>query len=144
MPGDMRAFNRAIVEEFRANNGKVDNEMLRDARLVLLTTTGVESGRAHTVPLGDFSEDAGRVVLWASAMGAPKHPAWYRNLAANPRVVVERPDEDGAVRRVEATAVTATGADRERLFAALKSASPAVAAHQDRTDREIPLVVIDC
>lgn len=84
MPGDMRAFNRAIVEEFRANNGKVDNEMLRDARLVLLTTTGVESGRAHTVPLGDFSEDAGRVVLWASAMGAPKHPAWYRNLAANP------------------------------------------------------------
>ncbi|GAA1958157.1 nitroreductase/quinone reductase family protein [Amycolatopsis minnesotensis] len=116
VPSDMRAFNQAVVEEFRANNGKVDNEMLRGARLVLLTTTGAKSGRAHTVPLGDVSDDAGRVVLWASAMGAPKHPAWYRNLAANPRVVVERPGEDGAVRRIEGTAVTATGADRERVI----------------------------
>ncbi|AHH99900.1 nitroreductase/quinone reductase family protein [Kutzneria albida] len=141
-PNDMRAFNRAIIEEFRANNGLVGHEALRGARIVLLTTTGVRTGKPHTTPLGDLGEEPGRTVLWASNLGAAEHPAWYRNLLARPEVVLERRTPAGVLERVEGRAVTATGQERERLLAALRASRPEIAAHQDRTDREIPLVVV--
>lgn len=144
MPQDMKAVNRAIVEEFRANDGVVSDERLRRGKLVLLTTTGAKTGREHTVPLGDFSDDDRRVVLWASAIAAPKHPAWYSNLVANPAVVIERRGVGGHLERIESTATTAEGAERERYFALLSRDHPHVAAHQDRTERQIPIVVIDC
>ncbi|GDY29292.1 nitroreductase/quinone reductase family protein [Gandjariella thermophila] len=143
VPSDVRAFNRAIIEEFRANNGRVSHDMLRDAALVLLTTTGAKSGRPHTTPLAYFTDGPGRIVLWASAMAAPAHPAWYHNLAANPRVAIELPGDSGTVRRFEGMASTAQGAERERLFDMLREASPHIAAHQERTDRQIPLVVVE-
>jgi deazaflavin-dependent oxidoreductase (nitroreductase family) len=141
MPGDIKAVNRAIIEEFRANDGVVRDERLRRGKLVLLTTTGAKTGREHTVPLGDFSDDDRKVVLWASAIAAPKHPAWYTNLVANPAVVIERKGADG---HLESTARTAQGAERERLFALLSRDHPHVAEHQERTEREIPIVVVDC
>lgn len=144
MPSDMKAVNRAIVEEFRANDGTVRDERLRRGKLVLLTTVGAKSGREHTVPLGDFSDDDSRVVLWASAIGAPKHPAWYTNLVADPAVVIERKGTDGHLERIESTATTARGAERERYFELLSRDYPHVAAHQERTAREIPIVVVDC
>jgi deazaflavin-dependent oxidoreductase (nitroreductase family) len=142
MPHDIKAVNRAIIEEFRANDGVVTDERLRRGKLVLLTTTGAKTGREHTVPLGDFSDDENSVLLWASAIGAPKHPAWYSNLVANPAVVVERKGANGHLVRIETTAVTAKGADRERALALLSQNYPHVAAHQELTDREIPIVVI--
>ncbi|GAB2974737.1 nitroreductase family deazaflavin-dependent oxidoreductase [Amycolatopsis acidiphila] len=144
MPADIKAVNRAIIEEFRANDGVVSDERLRRGKLVLLTTVGAKSGREHTVPLGDFSDDDGKVLLWASAIGAPRHPAWYSNLVANPAVVVERKGADGHLERVESTAVTAEGPERERFLALLSRDHPHVAVHQERTEREIPIVVIDC
>ncbi|WP_204070204.1 nitroreductase/quinone reductase family protein [Sphaerisporangium krabiense] len=143
MPNDMQAFNRAIVEEFRARNGQIANEMLKDTPLVLLTTTGARSGRSHTTPLGFFADGPGRIVLWASAMAAPVHPAWYHNLTAHPKVTIELKTEDGVVKTFEGVASTARGAERERLFGILAANSSGIAAHQSRTDREIPLVVIE-
>lgn len=141
VPDDVHAFNRSIIDEFRANNGRVSHEMLKNARLVLLTTTGARTGRPRTTPVAYFDDGPGRIVLWASARAAATHPAWYHNLAANPRVTIELGTGDG-VTRLAGTASTAHGTERDRLLDALRSASPAMAAHQDRTEREIPLVVI--
>lgn len=144
MPTDIKAFNRSIIDEFRANNGKISDERLQGGRLVLLTTTGARSGQPHTVPLGDLSDDPSRIVLWASALAAKSHPAWYHNLAAHPRVTIERKGEAGTLERFEGTAVVTKGTERDRFLDMLKSTRPEIAAHQDQTDREIPLIVIDC
>jgi deazaflavin-dependent oxidoreductase (nitroreductase family) len=142
MPDDIRAFNRSVVEEYRATGGRITQGRLKGANLVLLTTVGARTGRPHTTPLGRFLEGPGYVVLWASAAAAPSHPDWYRNLTAEPRVTVELVD-GGELRRREGTARTARGAERERLLAELRAARPEIAAHQDRTEREIPLVVVE-
>jgi deazaflavin-dependent oxidoreductase (nitroreductase family) len=78
----IRALNRSVVEEFRASNGKVTHPRLKDAQLVLLTTIGARTGQPRTTPLAYFSDGPGRIVLWASAMAAASHPAWYHNLTA--------------------------------------------------------------
>ncbi len=142
-PLSIRAINRSVIREFRANNGQVSHERLRSVPLVLLTTTGARTGRARTTPLAYFTDGPGRIVLWASAMAAPEHPAWYRNLVADPRVAIELRTATGVVERFEATARTATGAERERLLRVLATSRPEIAAHQERTSREIPLVVVE-
>ena len=142
MPSDIRVFNRTVIEEFRANGGRLSDERLHGDRLVLLTTTGARTGREHTTPLAFFRDGPGRIFLWASAMAAPSHPVWYHNLSAEPRVAIELITDSGTVERFEGTATTARGTERDRLFAALKSAQPQITAHQDHTDREIPLVVV--
>jgi deazaflavin-dependent oxidoreductase (nitroreductase family) len=141
-PRDIQSINRPVIEEFRANNGQVTNARLRDIPLILLTTTGARTGRTHTTPLAYFTDGPGRIFVWASAMAAPSHPAWYRNLAANPQVTIELRTSAGIVERFDGTATTATGAERDRLFGMLSSTRPDAAAHQDQTSREIPLVVI--
>ncbi|WP_040752732.1 nitroreductase/quinone reductase family protein [Nocardia transvalensis] len=143
MPSDIRAFNRSVVENFRDNGGQITMEgMLRGSDLVLLTTTGARSGNPHVVPLGYLTDDADRIVLWASNMAAPSHPAWYRNLVANPQVLVERRTPEG-IDRFPATAHTATGTERTRLLGLLAERYPHMAAHQEQTEREIPLVVVE-
>ena len=138
----IRALNRSVIEEFRAGNGKVTQPRLKDAQLVLLTTTGARTGQSHTTPLAYFSDGPDRIVLWASAMAADSDPAWYHNLTANPRVTIELGTDAGAVGRFAATAATATGADRDRLLGVLAADRPEIAAHQDQTAREIPLVIV--
>jgi deazaflavin-dependent oxidoreductase (nitroreductase family) len=140
-PSEIRALNRSVIEEFRASNGKVTHPRLRDVPLILLTTTGARTGRPHTTPLAYFSDGPGRIVLWASAMAAASHPAWYHNLVATPGVTVELGTPAGAVQRFDATAEPATGAERDRLLGALAASRPEIAAHQDRTTRQIPLVI---
>jgi deazaflavin-dependent oxidoreductase (nitroreductase family) len=139
---EIQALNRSVIEEFRASNGKVTHPRLKDAQLVLLTTTGAKTGQSRTTPLAYFSDGPGRIVLWASAMAAPTHPAWYHNLAADPHVTIELGTDAGTVERFAATAATATGAERDRLFSVLAAHRPEIAAHQDRTARQIPLVVV--
>jgi deazaflavin-dependent oxidoreductase (nitroreductase family) len=141
-PSELRAINHAVIEEFRANNGQVTSERLKDVPLVLLTTIGARTGRPHTVPLAYFADGPGRIVLWASALAAPAHPAWYHNLVANPQVTIELSPRPHVVECVSGTASTATGAERDRLFGILSSTRPEIAAHQDGAGREIPLVVI--
>ncbi|GAA2003366.1 nitroreductase/quinone reductase family protein [Nocardiopsis rhodophaea] len=133
---DQAAFNQAIIEEFRANGGKVGDPS-ENTGILLLTTTGAKSKRQHTVPLG-FVRDGGQVLVVASAAGAPHHPAWYRNLLANPIVRVEIDTE-----RFDAIAVPAEGERRDRLFEHAVREQPGYADYQARTDRVLPVVVLE-
>ena len=83
----MSSFNDRIIEEFRANGGKVGGPF-EGAQMVLLTTTGAKSGQQRTTPLV-YTSDGSRLIIIASAAGADKHPAWFHNLVANPRVILK-------------------------------------------------------
>ncbi|MGW6919371.1 nitroreductase/quinone reductase family protein [Kitasatospora sp. NPDC054939] len=140
------SFNQHVIEEFRANDGSVGGPF-EGGNLLLLTTTGARSGKPHTVPLGYVRDRDGRVVIVASAGGAPHHPAWYHNLLAHPMVEVELgtagegPAATG-IEEFEAVAVPAEGAERERLFAEVVHAEPGYGEYQQQTDRLLPVVVL--
>jgi deazaflavin-dependent oxidoreductase (nitroreductase family) len=131
---DVREVNRAVVERFRSR-GDLPHGMHRD-RLVLLTTTGTRTGREHTTPMM-FHRDGDRLLVIASNMGAARHPDWYRNLVANPRVTVEVGDE-----RYPAVAAPLTGDERARAWSMLKENYPFFADHEEQTAREIPVVAL--
>jgi deazaflavin-dependent oxidoreductase (nitroreductase family) len=102
--------------------------------LIMLTTTGARTGRNHRVPLGPLHID-GQLVVVASAMGSPKHPAWYHNIRHNPLVTVETDTE-----KFEAMAAIAP--DRDRLFAKVTELAPGFAGYQARTTRVLPVIVL--
>jgi deazaflavin-dependent oxidoreductase (nitroreductase family) len=130
---DMREINEQVIEQFRAG-GPIDG--MHRERLVLLTTTGARTGQQRTTPMM-FHPDGDRLLVIASNSGAPRHPAWYLNLVANPRVTVEVGDV-----RYDAVASTAEGAERERLWGMLKQTYPFFAEHEQMVDREIPVVIL--
>ena len=129
-------FNRQIIDEFRANGGETSGPF-KGRPLVLLTSTGAKSGQKHTTPLV-YTRDGDRVVIIASMGGAPKHPAWFLNLRANPDVTLEIGTE-----KFEAKASVAEGAERERLYAAQAAMMPAFTEYQQKTTRQIPVVVLE-
>jgi deazaflavin-dependent oxidoreductase (nitroreductase family) len=129
-------FNRSVIDEFRANDGKVTGAF-EGAPLLLLTTTGAKSGREHTTPVV-YLRDGGRLLVFGSKGGAPTHPAWYHNLVANPEVTVELPGE-----RFVARAVVTEGAERDRLFDQQKSVMPGFADYERKTTRTIPVVALE-
>jgi deazaflavin-dependent oxidoreductase (nitroreductase family) len=129
-------FNQQIIEEFRANDGKVGG-MFEGASLVLLTTTGAKSGKQHTNPLAQVTID-GRMVIVASAAGADKHPAWFHNLSKNPGVQIESGTETFA-----ATAVVPGRAERDRLWPEVVAQGPGYGDYQTKTTRVIPIVFLD-
>ncbi|MGC9544585.1 nitroreductase/quinone reductase family protein [Streptomyces sp. UG1] len=133
MPHD---FNQQVIEEFRANKGRVGG-YFEGARLLLLTTTGARTGRPHTTPVGYLPDGGDRALVIASAAGAPTHPAWFHNLVANPQVTVE----SGAF-TYEARAVVLEGEERDRAFARAVEADPGWAAYQEKTERVIPVIAL--
>ncbi len=133
------SFNQSVIDEFRANSGRVGGPF-EGSELVLLTTTGARSGKPHTVPLGFVRQEAadgGHLLVIGSAAGADRHPAWYHNLLAHPLVEVETGAET-----YEAVAVPAEGARREALFAHVVRAEPGYGAYQEQTARPIPVVAL--
>ena len=128
--------NRQIIEEFRANNGQVGGDF-EDTRLLLLTTTGSGSGFSHTVPIRYLPDGGGRVLVVASGGGSSRHPAWFGNLVARPRVVVE----DG-VFVYDAEATVLAGAERDAAFARAVEVDPEWGADQRATTRVIPVVAL--
>ena len=128
---NLKERNQQLIEEFRANGRR-----LTGRPLLLLTTTGARTGRPHTTPMM-FVEDRDRVLVIASAAGAPRHPAWYHNLVANPAVTVERDGETYA-----ATAVPLTGEDRDETFARIVERYPFFAEHQAGVSRRIPVIAL--
>src|SRR6476620_12066120 len=100
---DIREVNRRVVDQFRAG-GPIEG--MQRERLVLLTTTGRRSGASRTTPMM-FHRDGDRLLVVASNIGAPAHPDWYLNLAADPHVGVEVGEE-----HYEALATPPNGEDR--------------------------------
>ena len=127
-----------MIEEYRRTGGTLSGGMLDGSVLVLLTTMGRRTGQPHTAPMMFKELEGGRLLVIASANGAASDPAWYRNLQSNPRVTVERASD-----RFEATATTATGDERARLWADLIESHPFFVDHQAGIEREIPLVILE-
>ena len=131
----MSDYNTQIIEEFRANAGKVGGRW-EGRDLLLLTTTGRKSGRAHTTPMV-YTRDSDRLLVYASKAGAPTHPDWYLNLVADPNVVVEVGDD-----RYDAVAAPLEGDERERAFTEQAERNSVFAEYQEKTDRVIPVVAL--
>jgi deazaflavin-dependent oxidoreductase (nitroreductase family) len=128
---DRNTYNDHIIAQFRAQAGYTDFP----GPVLLLTTMGAKSGQPRTTPLG-YSRDGDRLVVIASAGGAPTHPAWYFNLVAHPVVTVEVDADTFAAR-----ATVAEGAERERLYA-LVALVPGFSNPQEKTTRQIPVVIL--
>lgn len=128
-------WNAGVIEEFRANGGKVGGQF-DSAPLLLLTTIGARSGRPFTTPMM-YLPDGDRMIVFASKAGAPTNPDWYHNLVANPRVEVEVGDTS-----LEADAVVVESPERDDLYARQSQLYPAFADYQAKTSRQIPVVAL--
>jgi len=129
------AFNKRIIDEFRANGGKV-GAPFAGAPMILITTKGAKTGQLTTTPLV-YNTDGDRMTIIASMAGAPKHPAWYHNLIANPKIEVEVGTEKFTV-----TAREAKGAERDMLYTKQAAKFPAFADYEKKTTRKIPVMVL--
>ena len=133
----MNEFNEKIIEEFRANEGKVGGPFA-GAPLLLLTTTGAKSGQARVAPLA-YLADGERVIVFGSKAGATTDPDWMRNLRVDPGVTVEVGTETYA-----ATAVELAEPERSAIFSRQVAAMPGFAEYQEKAgDRVIPVVAIE-
>ena len=131
-------FNQQVVDEFRANDGKVGGPF-RGLPLVLVHHTGAKSGIERVNPLAYQRIGDDSVAIFASKGGAPTNPDWYYNLVANPNASIEIGTE-----RYDVTARLATGEERERIWEAQKKAVPNFAEYETTSGgREIPVVVLD-
>jgi deazaflavin-dependent oxidoreductase (nitroreductase family) len=132
---EMSDFNRKVIDEFRANEGRVGG-MFEGAPVLLLTSTGAKSGEQRTTPVV-YQQDGARMLIFASKAGAPENPAWYHNLRANPAATVEvGPDT------VEVDAVVVQGDERDRLFRKQAELMPQFADYEQKTTRQIPVVAL--
>ena len=107
------------------------------APALLLTTTGRKSGDKYIFPLF-YGEDGGKYFVVASKGGAPEHPGWYRNMLANPEVEVQV-----GTKKLKARARTVSGAERAKLWTKALEFWPPYADYAKKTDREIPVVMLD-
>ncbi len=120
---EMNDFNAGIIEEFRANHGKVGGGF-EGAPVVLLTTTGAKSGKKRVNPLVS-PPDGDVIYVFASKGGAPTNPDWYYNLLAHPEVQVEFGDDT-----FDAVATQIVGPERDRIYAAHAENFPGFAEYQ--------------
>ncbi len=131
----MSDFNQQIIDEFRANEGRVGGNFA-GAPMLLLHSTGAKSGAERVHPMMYRAVDGGWAVF-ASKAGADTHPAWYHNLVAHPAASIEVGTEH---RRV--TARVAEGAEREAIWTAQKADYPGFAGYEAKTSRVIPVIVL--
>jgi deazaflavin-dependent oxidoreductase (nitroreductase family) len=128
-------WNTKIIEEFRANGGKV--ESFGNAPLLILHTIGAKSGEKRESPLL-YREQGDDFVIFASFAGAPVNPAWFHNLVANPEATVELGTETRTVR-----ARVAGAEERDRLWEWNKADYPGFGDYESKTDRVIPVVILE-
>ena len=134
----MNDYNQPIIDEFRANDGKVGGRF-EGFPLVLLHHTGAKSGTERVNPLAYQRLGDDSVAVFASKGGSPTNPDWFHNLVANPNTSIEIGTE-----RYQVNARVATGEERERIWEAQKKAFPNFAAYEKTAgSREIPVVVLD-
>jgi deazaflavin-dependent oxidoreductase (nitroreductase family) len=129
-------FNKKVIDEFRANGGKVGGAF-EGSPLLLLESTGAKTGRSRVKPLV-YRRDGDRLVVFGTKGGSPTHPEWFYNVRANPRVTVEVGSD-----RFEADARVALPDERERLWRLQTQDVPVFADYQKKTDRTIPVVILE-
>ena len=134
---DINEWNREVIQKFRANGGVVAEEPFTNVPLLLLHNIGAKSGEARINPLAYQAVDGG-YAIFGSMGGAPKHPAWFHNLVANPEAEVEV-----GTRREKVVARVATGDERARIWEQQKVEQPQFAEYEKKTSREIPVVVLE-
>lgn len=127
---------RDQVEEYESSGGTSGTTM-RGMPVIILTTTGAKSGKLRKTPLMRVEHD-GRYAVVASLGGAPKHPVWYHNVIADPQVELQ----DGPVKQ-EMTAREVTREEKAGWWERAVAAYPDYADYQKRTDREIPVFVLE-
>jgi deazaflavin-dependent oxidoreductase (nitroreductase family) len=122
---------------YRLSRGLIGHRMPGMAAMLLLDHVGAKTGKARTTPLV-YVEDGDAFVIVASKGGHPRHPAWFHNLRANPETTIQV-----GSRRIPVTARVATDAERERLWPEVVRAYRGYEGYQRRTDRQIPLVMLE-
>ena len=130
-------FGQEHVDRYRATDGEEGYLWREGSTILLLTTTGRKTGKPSTTPL-IFDFDGDNPVIVASKGGAPEHPGWYRNLQKHPEAEVQIKGDTFRVR-----ARDADGAERDRLWEQMNRMWPHYAEYQTKTDREIPVVVLE-
>jgi deazaflavin-dependent oxidoreductase (nitroreductase family) len=133
---EMSDWNSKIIDEFRANEGKVGGPF-EGAPVLLLHTVGARTGQERVNPMMYRQVDGGYAVF-ASKAGAPSNPDWYHNLLAHPKVTAEI-----GTATVELIARVAEGDEREPIWAAQKAAYPGFADYERKTTRQIPVIILE-
>ena len=133
---NMNDFNHQIIEEFRANDGKVGGPF-EGAPVLLLHNTGAKSGETRLHPLM-YQAVGDDFAIFASYAGGPKHPAWYHNLVANADATVEVGADS-----VQVTARVTSGDERETIWTTQKERYPQFAEYEETTEREIPVLLLE-
>jgi deazaflavin-dependent oxidoreductase (nitroreductase family) len=136
VPGAASDFNTRIIEEFRANEGRVSGP-LAGTPMILIRHIGARSGIERVTPLACSPQGDGRFAIVAANGGSPAHPNWYYNLKANPSITVEVGTETFPVLAQELD-----GAARAELWPRLVMESPSVGEFQARTIRRIPVFML--
>lgn len=132
----MADHNAPIIEEFRANGGKVGG-FFEGASLLILHTKGAKTGRPQTVVLNHLP-DGERFVVFGTKGGAPEDPDWVRNVLADPSPTVETGTETIAVRAAEIT-----GPERDELYARQVELRPVFGEYPKKTSRTIPVIGLE-
>jgi deazaflavin-dependent oxidoreductase (nitroreductase family) len=132
----MSDWNTRVIEEFRANAGKVGGNFA-GAPLLILHTTGAKTGRERVNPLV-YQAVGDDVAIFASKGGAPDNPDWFHNIVANPEVTVEIGTDTVPMR-----ARVAGSDEREPIWSRQKEVMPGFAEYEAKTDRQIPVVVLE-
>lgn len=132
----MTDWNSHIIEEFRANAGKVSGQF-EGAPLLLLHTVGAKTGQQRVNPMM-YQQVPGGYAVFATKAGAPDNPDWYHNLLAHPQVTAEV-----GTSTVDVTARVAQGEEREQIWTAQKAAYPGFAEYEQKTTRQIPVIVLE-
>jgi deazaflavin-dependent oxidoreductase (nitroreductase family) len=131
----MSDWNKAIIEEFRANEGKVGGHFASQT-LLLLHTKGAKSGLERINPVVTYA-DGNRYVIIASKGGAPTDPDWYKNLLANPEVEVEIGTE-----RFPAVATVVSEPERTQLYEKMEAINPGFTEYKTKTTRVLPVITL--
>ena len=135
MSNEMNDFNQKVIEEFRANAGKVGGPFA-GAPMILVTHTGAKSGKPYTAPLV-YLADGDNQIIFASKAGSDTHPQWYLNMVANPSVSIEIGTE-----KFTANAVEVTGEERDAIYTKQAALMPNFAEYAAKTTRVIPVIRI--
>ena len=133
-------FNQKTIVEFHDKKGR--GVGMWGDHVLLMTAKGAKSGDAITTPLV-YSRDGDDYIIVASKGGAPKHPTWFGNIKANPQVEVEVANAHGTEKFKARARVVDSRPERDRLYAGMSKIWPSFADYQTRTDRLIPVVVLE-